>query len=247
LKELLLANKGDLLGKLLGRLQKGFMYCPVLTYVAVSDTGMIDRNDMVVGLYKADDVVKAVTSKLDDLKNKSSLLSPKFWLSTDVGWCMKLEEAKIVAEFLVNQHEPISKVIPPKKSESIPFAKAASELKRVELTPTIGATCPKCGLANLVSKSIMRADGTETNFLACQNYPVTCKALFPLVAVASQVILANEAHVVSTTTTAIVDEESCPKCGTGKKVRRKGKPGKPDFFACSNYGKTKCRFQESIT
>ena len=91
-KELLRANTETLLGKMLmGSVQKGFGYCPFLIYVAVSDSGIIEQKTVVPELYKADEVAKAITGTLDALKEKSDLLSPKFWLTSEVGWRMKLE------------------------------------------------------------------------------------------------------------------------------------------------------------
>ncbi len=246
LKELLIANREVLLGKILGGIaQRGFAYCPVLAYVAVSDAGMIDRNVMVDGLFKADDAVKAVANKVDELMKKSDFLSPKFWLTTDTGWRMKNEEAKAIAEFLKTQHQPITRTNSVTKAERTVLPESALVPKEFTFVPKVGAVCPKCNSAKLIRKSIVRTDGTETDFLACQGYPAACKAIFPLVAVAYPVAVSEEAqneHV----STMNAEGALCPKCGIGKKVRRKGKPGKPDFYGCSSYGKTKCGFQEAI-
>lgn len=247
LKALLIANREVLLGKMLGGIaQRGFAYCPVLGFVAVSDTGMIERDGIVEGLYKSDDVIKAVAGKLDEIKGKADLLSPKFWLTTDVVWWMKVEEAKNVAEFLVMQHQPIPKKLSASQSEGVCSTKVLAVRIENSFVPKVGAMCPKCGVSQLVRKSIKRSDETETDFLACQGYPDSCKALFPLVAVAHQAAPSNETPIPHVSTSN-VEGELCPKCGVGKKVRRKGRLGKPDFYGCSNYGKTKCRFQETIT
>jgi hypothetical protein len=76
LKELLRANAESLLGQILfGTLQKGFKFCPILTYVAISDTGIIDREKEVLSLYKADQITRAITSKIKDFKKQNGLLS----------------------------------------------------------------------------------------------------------------------------------------------------------------------------
>jgi len=238
-RELLRANVENLLGKmLLGSLQKGFAYCPFLVYVSVSDSGIIAQQIDVPELYKADEVSKAITEKLDELKKKSDLLSPKFWLSSSDGWRMTLEEANSVANFLLSQHMPRKLSSDAVLSE----AKEVTVMQPAEQTfvPRVGARCPVCGKHKLIRKSINRNDGTETDFLACQGYPNTCKALFPLVAVIRQ------ATPDVNQKPSAVEGVACPKCGIGKKVRRKGRAGKPDFIGCSNYGKTKCGYQESI-
>ena len=243
-KELLIAHAESLLGKMLGSVQRGFGYCPILTCVAVSDSGIIDRKDMVAGLYKADDAVKAVISKLDELKKSSDPLSPKFWLSTEVGWRMKLEEARAVAEFLIAQHRPVSQTASVKKTKEVPLQETMPAQMEATFVPKVGAKCPECGAAKLIRKSVPRSDGTETDFLACQGYPGSCKAIFPLVAVVRQVAATYE--IATSPAKSISKEKPCPRCGIGKQVRRKGKNGKPDFWGCSNYGKTKCGFTKPI-
>lgn len=244
IKGLLIAHTENLLGKILGSVQRGFGYCPVLTYVAVSDSGIIDRKNMVTGLYKADDAVRAVISKIDELKKSSDPLSSKFWLSTGVGWRMKLEEARAVAEFLITQYRPVSQTISVKKTKEMPLSETMPAQIEATFVPKVGAKCPECGAAKLIRKSVPRSDGTETDFLACQGYPSSCKAIFPLVAVVRQ---ENTTHEIAGSYAKPIGEEMpCPKCATGKQVRRKGKNGKPDFLGCSNYGKTKCSFTEPI-
>lgn len=245
-KGLLRTNAERLLGKMLmGSVQKGFGYCPLLVYVSVSDSGIIDQKNDVQELYKADEVARAITGRLDDLKKKSDLLSPKFWLSSADGWRMKLEEAKAVAEFLVGQHQPKLQVISEKKNKKKLLPEVVPRQIENTFVPKVGAKCPKCGVAKLIRRSIKRSDGTETDFLACQGYPDSCETIFPLVAVVRQAMQSYEVQAVSVIK-PIGEGMPCPKCGTGKQVRRKGKSGKPDFFGCSNYGKTKCGFTGPI-
>lgn len=246
LKELLCANADNLLGKMLmGSVQRGFAYCPFLVYVAVSDSGIIDQKIDVPELHKADEVGKSIARKLDELKQKSDLLSPKFWLTSEVGWRMKLDEARAVAEFLVSQHRPRSHAPLQKVLKEKPSIKAEVSIMEDTFVPKVGATCPECGKQKLIRKSINRSDGTETDFLACQGYPHACKALFPLVAIVRQ-SMPNYEVIEKPVAASFYEGMRCPKCGTGKLVRKPGKDGKPDFFGCSNFGKMKCRFTEPI-
>jgi len=245
LKELLRSNTETLLGKMLmGSVQKGFGYCPFFVYISVSDSGIIEQKIDVPELHKADEVAKAITGKLDELKKKSDLLSPKFWLSSEVGWRMKLEEARTVADFLVAQHQPVSQTTSVKKAKEVSLSEATPAQMKTTFVLKVGAKCPECDAAKLIRKSVPRSDGTETDFLACQGYPSSCKAIFPLVAVMRQGAATYE--IAASPAKSIGEEMSCPRCGTGKQVRRKGKNGKPDFWGCSNYGKTKCGFTEPI-
>lgn len=246
LKELLRENAEQVLGKMLfGKVQKGFRYCPVCTYVAISDSGIIDRGMDVPELLKADVVSGVIVKQIDGFASKANLLSPKNLLSTDVIWDMTKDEAQATAEFLISKHTPSSL---PLKTASAKTEINSKPVKTqpVEKTfiPKVGALCPTCSEQKLIRKSVSRSDGTETDFLACQGYPSSCKALFPLVAVVRQETAIYEE--IDLPSTSIGEGLPCPRCGAGKQVRRKGKSGKPDFFACSNYGKTKCGFTESI-
>lgn len=243
-KELLRANAEKLLGKMLmGKVQKGFAYCPFLIYIAVSDSGIIEQKVDVPELYKADEVAKAITDKLDDLKKKSDLLSPKFWLTSEVGWRMKLEEARTVAEFLVSQHQPKSQVISERGGNKKPSPEVIPEQIETTFVPKAGAMCPKCGANKLVRKSVPRSDGTETDYLACGGYPSSCNALFPLVAISSIPRKSSPAVPVVTkeppVAAAYIEGSSCPSCKNGKLVKRKGKT---EFLGCSNF--PKCKFTD---
>jgi len=241
-KELLRENTEQLLGKMLfGKIQKGFRYCPVFTYVAISDSGIIERGMDVGELFKADVVAGAITKKLEELAQKANLLSPKSYTSSGVGWDMTKDEAKAVAEFLISKHTYSALPVETKKtsSESKPKPKLAS-IRQPEKSfiPKVGAPCPECGQLKLIRKSIKRSDGTETDFLACEGYPGSCKALFPLVAVVRQVEPAGEVIEI-TAAKPISEGMPCPKCKDGKLVKRKAKT---EFLGCSNY--PKCKFTD---
>lgn len=243
LKELLRSNTERLLGKMLmGNVQKGFGYCPFLAYVSVSDSGIIEQKIDVPELHKSDEVAKIITGKLDELKKKSDLLSPKFWLTSEVGWRMRLEEARAVAEFLIAQYRPVSQTTSMKKAKEAPLSEAIPAQMETTFVPKVGAKCQECGTAKLIRKSVLRSDGTETDFLACQGYPSTCKALFPLVAVVPK----STPEIKIVATPKFAEGVPCPKCGSGALTRRKGVKGRTDFWACTNYRKTKCDFKEPI-
>ncbi|MGB4811533.1 MAG: nuclease-related domain-containing protein [Methylophilaceae bacterium] len=65
LKDFIRENRELLLGKMLfGTTQKGFKFCPVFIYVAISDTGIIERKTDIPELLKADQVSQAISEKL---------------------------------------------------------------------------------------------------------------------------------------------------------------------------------------
>lgn len=242
IKELLRENAKQLLGKLLfGKIQRGFGYCPVYTYVAISDSGIIERDMDVAELFKADVVPGAINKKLDELARKANLLSPKNLLSTDVIWFMAKDEAKAVAEFLISEHT--FSALPVETKQALADAKPKPKLTSIRqpektFVPKVGALCPECGKQKLIRKSINRSDGTETDFLACQGYPGSCRALFPLVAVVRQVEPADEVIEIPAAK-PISEGMPCPKCKDGKLVKRKAKT---EFLGCSNY--PKCKFTD---
>jgi len=241
IKELLSNNTEQLLGKMLfGQVQKGFGYCPVCVYVAISDSGIIKRGMDVGELFKADVVAGAITKKLDELSRKSKLLSPKNLLSTDVIWDMNKDEAKAVAEFLISEHT--DSALPVETNKVSTGSKHKPELismrqSKKSFVPKIGALCPECGQLNLIRKIINRSDGTETDFLACQGYPVACKALFPLIAVVHQVAKSGEEIAVDAK--LFSEGMPCPRCKDGELVKRKAKT---EFLGCSKF--PKCRFTD---
>lgn len=246
LKELLRENAEQTLGTMLfGKIQKGYRYCPVGVYVAISDTGIIERGMDVPELYKADAVSGAIVSQLDEYARKANIFAPQNLFSTDSPWGMTKQEAQATAEFLQSRHTPLRESSVKDSPVAIKSDATEGALKyETTFIPKVGAQCPVCKKEKLIRKSVNRSDGTETDFLACQGYPSRCKALFPLVAIVRQAIPNDAEEKKSESLTG--EGAPCPKCGAGKKVRRKGKGGKPDFFACSNYGKTKCGFIESI-
>jgi len=243
LQQLLIDNCKQLLGKMLfGKIQKGFKFCPALTYIAISDSGIIERKTNVPELYKADQIASAINKKIKALSTQNNLLS----LNLDVAWEINKNETKNVADFLLSRHEPLIS----KTSTSQAKVILNSEAKTKKITtespseesfiPKVGAICPKCKQHKLIRKSVPRSDGTETDFLACAGYPIECKTIFALVA------LVKKIENVDIENKTLNESDPCPYCKDGKLVIKKGIKGKSDFFACSLYAKTKCNFQKSI-
>ena len=233
LRTLIRANSEQLLSKMLGLLQKGFKFCPINVYAAISDSGIIERKIIIPELFKADQVTDGIEEKLKILKKSSSLLS---LTSNDVAWSINAEETKNVANFLLLQHTPLRKVVietkpePPKMSVVKPAKALGNEATKFSFVPKAGAICPKCNKQKLIRKSVTRSDGTETDFLACATYPNECKAIFALVAMTKKVDLPESKIELKV-------NDNCPKCSIGKLMLRKAKT---EFFGCSQY--PKCKF-----
>lgn len=172
-RELLMENKENLLGKaLFGTTQKGFVNCKIFIYVAISDKGVIDREHDVKELLKADQICKSILTELESLKKRNSLLS----LSMNPVWEISLEETKLVADFLLSKHQPLLKNNVIKTAISLVASKVTIKLPTLDkpeksFVPKVGAVCPQCNQLKLIRKSIQRADGTETEFLGCSEYP----------------------------------------------------------------------------
>lgn len=205
LKDFLRANCEQMLGKMIGLLQKGFFYCPILTLVAISRTGVIrvESGTLRKNVLKADEIAPEIAKQIIALKKKASL----FNFSLETGWEMTEDEAARVASFLSGAHtaktssKPAIKA-PQKKSDSDISVKSGS-------VPRVGAICPSCETRKLVRKSVKRADGTETDFLACSGHPKECTQIFALVATPK-------------TGEATADENAAPRSGK-KQQHQSGK------------------------
>lgn len=177
LKVFIRANAERVLGKMIGLVQKGFAYCPIIPLVAISRTGVIDveSGSLHKSVLKADEIAPEIVRQIAVLKKKANVLN----LSLDVGWEMSAAEAARVAGFLNSAHRPKAlqeEVALPVAKESAPQANAVKGR-----APRVGAPCPKCGTRKLVRKSVKRSDGTETDFLACAGHPNDCQQIFALV------------------------------------------------------------------
>jgi len=257
LRELVQANREELRRKyLFGKIQGGFLFALVECFVAVSDKGIIRTEIDIQNLDKADNIPKLIRKRMEILEEKNKLLSLRNLFSTEVVWEMTLEETKAVAEFLLRQHKPINQFsLLAKEGSSLPLQgaeKTNSDISLKQATSAAqrpGAVCPKCAKGKLERRSVKRADGTETDFLACSMHPKDCTALFPFVALVQRG--QPEASSVKSVATSETRKEGgpCPKCTTGHLVRHNGKNGKPPFFGCSNFkyrSKDSCNFMKSI-
>jgi ssDNA-binding Zn-finger/Zn-ribbon topoisomerase 1 len=215
LKTFMRDNDEQMLGKMIGLVQKGFGYCPIISLVAISRSGVIEvaSGALHKSVLKADEIAPEIARQIASLKKKASLLN----LSLDTGWEMTVEEAVKVANFLVSAH--IQKQ--PPKSEAPPASIESTLSVRTQTgtVPRVGAPCPKCRTRKLVRKSVHRPDATETDFLACEGYPKDCTQIFALT---TKPIVAPEIEDVSTLgSTAPI---------TSKQLRRQ--PGKKYCYKC---------------
>jgi hypothetical protein len=161
IKNALNDNKDQMLGKLLG-LQKGFGSCPVFVYVAISDTGIIERKANIPELKKADQITQEIELKIKTLKKNSSILSALN--NSDPAWSMTKEETIKVADFLLNQHKPLIKPVIENEVKIDPILGTSTELDVYKEKDT----CPRCKTGELVKRK------AKTEFLGCSNYP-KCK------------------------------------------------------------------------
>ena len=91
LKTFMRDNTEQMLGKMIGLVQKGFGYCPIITFVAISSSGVIEvaSGTLHKSVLKADEIAPEIARQIASLKKKASLLN----LSLDTGWEMTEEEA----------------------------------------------------------------------------------------------------------------------------------------------------------
>jgi Nuclease-related domain/Topoisomerase DNA binding C4 zinc finger len=161
IKCLLNDNKDQMLGKLLG-LQKGFGSCTVFIYVAISDSGIIERKTDIPELKKADQVAQEIELQIKTLKKNSSILSALS--NSEPAWSMTTEETIKVANFLLNQHKPLIKTVLENEVKAEVILESNSELDIHKENDS----CPRCKIGNLIKRK------AKTEFLGCSNYP-KCK------------------------------------------------------------------------
>lgn len=165
LKAYLQHHKERLRNTMLG-LQKGFAFCPINIYVAISDSGVIHRQIDLPEVMKADVVVSAIQSWLSKRTSLKSILS----LGKDsTDWFMSADEARTVGDFLLASH--VSRTVPVKPATNAEVATASSLPEKNELAYSTGDACPNCKAGELVAR---KARKTNNDFLGCSNYP-KCK------------------------------------------------------------------------
>lgn len=239
LKQVLTANRRELIGSIAG-MQKGFRYCPITTYAAISDTGIIHREIDLPQVMKADAVSPAIRIWLKNC----SVIKGLFSLSLEIKpgeWKMTEREAETIANFLLGSHTPLCE-------PATDVDKKPAELASAQPVKVIqeGQVCPECGQHRLEQKSLTRGSHSSREFLACAGYPKSCKAIYPL-PVASLTKQSQSAPTENPASpqknlTAHKAGDDCPWCKDGKLVERRGKS---IFLGCSNYGRSqKCTFKD---
>ena len=110
LREYLRENADQILGKLLGLLQKGFGYCPFDTYVGVSTSAVFKLargTRLPEHVYKADEVAPEIDRQLQARAKGDSLLK-----LAEAPWSMSKAEALATARFLLAHDTPRARAAP---------------------------------------------------------------------------------------------------------------------------------------
>lgn len=166
LREFVRENADQILGKLLGLLQKGFGYCPFDTYVGVSTSAVFSLakgTRLPEHVYKADEVAPEIERQLQARAKGDTLL--KLNPLAEVPWSMSKAEALATARFLLAHDAPRARTAP---QDSAP-PPAADGVTPLPATPQPGSLCPACGvhpLATAVAGPV-KADGSRDRYLAC--------------------------------------------------------------------------------
>lgn len=131
LRGVLINNKCDLLGKMLGMKQKGFDYMPIQVIVAFGSEATIDREGWNApekpfrcAVEKADNVCAVIKQELKRHKrgNRMFAMNPR----NDYGlWTMGPDEFERVGAFLLEQHRPRKGPAPTKQRSSTPLGSEA--------------------------------------------------------------------------------------------------------------------------
>jgi len=133
LREYLRENADQILGKMLGLLQKGFRYCPFDTYVGVSTSAVFKLargTRLPEHVYKADEVAPEIDQQLQARAKGDSLL--KLNPLAEVQWAISKAEALATARFLLAHDSPRARGVPQDVAQ--PAAEVAAPA-----APAIGA------------------------------------------------------------------------------------------------------------
>lgn len=155
LKALIRINADKVLGKLFGLRQKGFRFCPIEPYVAISTSAVFElgsETSLPAAVFKADEISPVIDEKFKKwawVNSPLRMLDPRS--ITDDLWSMTRDEAEQLARFLAVSHTPRSR-------EQVTVANQA---------PISGAKCPKCGINFLAQATRKVSDGTSELVLAC--------------------------------------------------------------------------------
>ena len=141
LREYLIAHRETLMGKLWGRIQRGFRHMPLDVLVAISDSGVIDRprSQALPEVCKADQTPDRVRAIVRQHQRENSI----FNLNPAVGgYEFTTDEQMRVRDFLLAQHQPVAPpaVVTIMPSAAPAYARAAP-LSAPQATPPQPKPC----------------------------------------------------------------------------------------------------------
>lgn len=173
LREYLHARRHELLGRMPFGLrtlsiivnktdQRGFRFAPIQLIIAISDSGKINRmknwkeprKPLRTFVSKADLVADKVRSEIDHHRANAPLLRSDEHDPYGI-WSMKVEEAALIAAFLVDRHTPRSNPQPELPSRVQRAAKPYKPLKHgqaTDETSPMSAACRGCSGTDLAAK-----------------------------------------------------------------------------------------------
>jgi len=174
LRRVLIEYTEQLVGKMLGFVQKGFRNCPFEILVAVSDHATIVRDIEIPEVVKADQVPERILEIIKRHNRASSLfnLSPSTlnWNNMDGVYNFRDEEMQNIAKFLVEHHYPLKEEKrQAAKEQRTPVPETPPPVPQKPSPGGLGV-CPKCG------KQAVIIWGGHNYFWKCP----ACEKNFPL-------------------------------------------------------------------
>ncbi|WP_298600206.1 nuclease-related domain-containing protein [Zoogloea sp.] len=170
LQEYLRENAEQILGKMLGLLQKGFGYCPFDTYVGVSTSAVFSLSrgtPLPEHVFKADEVAPEIDRLLKAREKHGSFLNLN--PLTAMPWEMSRDEALAAARFLMRHHTPLVPAAAPETAAPPATDVGTAPAPVVPATPQVGSLCPACGAKPLAVAAAgpVKANGSRDRYLAC--------------------------------------------------------------------------------
>jgi hypothetical protein len=143
LRRALDAYRESLLGKALGILQIRFNNCPIETIVAISDTGVIEREGDMPEVAKADQVPDRILEIFGRHKKARSFVGTMTTSlkSNDGVYNFSDKEMDAIAGFLIKHHSPLEY---DRQATKQPTPTAVHEAPAANGEEGLGI-CPKCG------------------------------------------------------------------------------------------------------
>ena len=144
LRRALNANREELVKKMFGLVQKGFIGCPMEIVVAISDKGMIDRGTHIPEVVKADQVPDKVREICQRHKKAAGPLGINTSLdATDGLYSLNRDEISAISAFLIDHHQPLAEPIT--YPESTPAAACVRETAPAPPQTDGLGLCTSCG------------------------------------------------------------------------------------------------------